>query len=136
MRKKTIIGLIGDVDAKEIVASFLEKEGFYRSKIIDKVKEVSQYLLKEHDYSEKDLEIVRQRGYNVNKLYWINLTLATVPNNKIFVVIDDIDEKDIINNVIDVYYVGESTTDNSSRNHIRQNDNLKEKLKHILPITK
>jgi len=137
MKKKTIIGLIGDDKLKSEVIEFLVKEGFWAVSIMDKVRELSKLLMKNYDYSENDLALVRLKGYSVHKLYWINLVLASVPNNKVFVVIKDIDEKDAIHNVIDIYYVGEGQYGDGTSNHvIRSSDQIEVKLKNILPSKK
>ena len=51
MKKKTIIGLIGDDKLKGEIVKFLTKEGFYVVSIMDKVRELSNLLTKNYDSS-------------------------------------------------------------------------------------
>jgi hypothetical protein len=102
MNKKTVIGLIGDKEGRDIVADLLSTKGFYRVSIDDNVKSISNLL-----NIKNDLNSIRERGYKVSRLYWINLVLSLIPDDKKLVVIDDARLEDIVEKVIKAYYIGE-----------------------------
>jgi len=102
MNKKTVIGLIGDKEGRDIVADLLSSKGFYRVSIDDNVKSISNLL-----NIKNDLDSIRERGYKVSRLYWINLVLSLIPDDKKLVVIDDARLEDIVEKVIKAYYIGE-----------------------------
>lgn len=102
MSKKTIIGLIGDKEGRDIIADILSTNGFYRVSIEDNVRAISKLL-----NIENDLNSIRERGYRVSRLYWINLVLSLIPDDKGLVVIDDARLEDIVEKVIKAYYIGE-----------------------------
>jgi len=102
MSKKTIIGLIGDKEGRDIIADILSTNGFYRVSIEDNVRAISKLL-----NIENDLSSIRERGYKVSRLYWINLVLSLIPDDKGLVVIDDARLEDIVEKVIKAYYIGE-----------------------------
>jgi len=99
--KKIIIGLLGDKGSgKTTVSAMLSEMGFHRISILSKVREIAKYLLPGDDWPEETLDQIRERGYKVNKTYWINLTLGSAPEDKDLIVIDDLKENDVISSVI------------------------------------
>lgn len=102
MSKKTVIGLIGDKEGRDIIADILSTKGFYRVSIDDNVKSIASLL-----NINNDLNSIRERGYKVSRLYWINLVLSLIPDDKKLVVIDDARLEDIVEKVIKAYYIGE-----------------------------
>ena len=102
MSKKTVIGLIGDKEGRDIIADILSTKGFYRVSIDDNVKSIASLL-----NIKNDLNSIRERGYKVSRLYWINLVLSLIPDDKKLVVIDDARLEDIVEKVIKAYYIGE-----------------------------
>ena len=102
--KKTIIGIIGEKDARlKALCEHLEKNKFKKVKIADKVKEVSRYLVR-GEVSQSALEQIRTRGYQVNKLYWVNLLLSSMKDADLNIVIEDLQEMDIVDGVMMIYY--------------------------------
>ena len=49
--------------------------GYYKVSIKSKVLEISKYLIKD-EISDEIIENIRNRGYKVNRLYWINLVFV------------------------------------------------------------
>lgn len=95
-KRKNIIGLMGNAAKRSKTADFLEKHGFYRVSIINKVKELSMYI-------KGDLNELRKKGYEVNRYYWINLLLSSIPPDITKIVIEDLEMNDVVNNVLDAY---------------------------------
>lgn len=108
---KSIVGIIGNARLSNIVASDFSQNGFFRTTIKSKVKEVANYLLPPND-SQKEFMIdsLRSRGYLVNKFYWINMLLASVAKNHEKIVIEDLKEEDATKD-IKVYRVSEHNID-------------------------
>ena len=98
---KKIIGLIGEKEDRDIVSNILINDGYYKISINERVKIVADML------DNKDLDIVRERGYKFDSRYWINLTLSIIPKDKNLIIIDDLRLEDIIENLIKVYYISE-----------------------------
>jgi hypothetical protein len=107
MKNKTIIGFIGDCNYCKKASSVLHGIGFHKVSIGKKVLEISKYIMgsKDEDLDEAFLLQVRNRGYKINRLYWINLVLASVPDDKKLVVIEDLRIEDIVKDVISPYYI-------------------------------
>ena len=106
MSKKIVIGLTGDNDTlKSKVTKTFVDIGFHKVSVSSKVKEFAKYLLPGNVFPEETLQGIRERGYNVNKCYWINLVLASVPDNKELIIIDDLQSEDIIDGVVISYEV-------------------------------
>ena len=130
---KVILGLIGEHEDVSKVTKIFVSHGFYRTTIYSKVKEIAKYLLPGNIFPDETLSEIRDRGYKVSGLYWINLVLASVPEKKDLIVIDDIDEKDVIDGIMSVYYVGgNKPSDMPSNNFISVNDEMDEKLSKII----
>ncbi len=109
MNRKLIIGLIGDdKNDRDKVAKIFSDIGFYRTSIFSKTKELAKYLLPEDILSDESINKVRKKGYNVSKCYWINLVLASIPDGKELIVIDDLQNEDFIKGVIVTYGISES----------------------------
>jgi len=109
LNKKLIIGLIGDdKNDRDKVAKIFSDIGFYRTSIFSKTKELAKYLLPEDILSDENIDKVRKKGYNVSKCYWINLVLASIPDGKELIVIDDLNYDDLIKGVIFPYGIHES----------------------------
>lgn len=107
---KKIVGFIGKeedcIKATNILVSF----GFHRVDLKNKIREFAKFWLKLEDEEIDDiiLEQIRERGYRVSKMYWINLSLSSVPENKDNIVISDLWIEDI-NNMIKPYCIGNNT---------------------------
>jgi hypothetical protein len=102
MKRKIILGIPTSLayNDKNELLDFLRKNGFNVCSISTKIKEVAKYLLKRGngDSLEEDLLAeIRRKGYIVNKLYWINLLLTSLPekDKDSHIVIDDIWEEDL-----------------------------------------
>jgi len=104
VNRKIIIGLIRN-NTEEInkVAKIFTDIGFYRTSIFAKTTEIAKYLLPGNRFPEETIDKIRSKGYNTSKCYWINLVLASVPDDKKLIIIDDIKKEDIIENVIFPY---------------------------------
>lgn len=129
---KNIVGLIGNAETCNKAAEILQGFGFYKLEISPKVKEVAKYLLKLNDeeINTEVIDQIRDRGYHVNQFYWINLTLANLPENKVRIVVPDLRVEDVIETVIAPYYLGKVE---SCPPNIRCVDsiNLKENLEKL-----
>jgi len=102
MKRKIILGIPTSLayNDKNELLDFLRNNGFNVCSISTKIKEVAKYLLKISDVDsiEEDLlSEIRRKGYIVNKLYWINLLLTSLPekDKDNHIVIDDIWEEDL-----------------------------------------
>jgi len=98
--KKNIIGVIGDKEYKDIVSDILISNGFFRIRIVDKVQAICKLL-----EMDADLNSIRERGYKIGRLYWINLLLSAIPEDKKLILIDDIRLEDIVGKIMKVYYI-------------------------------
>lgn len=113
MIRKIIIGLISsdqvncEKDINKVIKIFTDV-GFYRTSISSKTKEIAKYLLPGNIFPEETLDKIRSKGYTVSKCYWVNLVLASVPDDKNLIIIDDIRKEDIIENVIFPYILCDS----------------------------
>lgn len=103
--KKIVIGLMGDKSLRKKVAKKFVDAGFYRVSVKSKTTELAKYLLPGTIFPDETLQGIRDRGYKVSKCYWINLLLASVPESKNLIIIDDLQEKDLIEGVITPYTV-------------------------------
>ena len=109
-KTKKIIGLIGENSICKEVSNFLVNDGFYKTTIESKVLEVSKYLMRVgEEINEAFITQVRNRGYQVNRLYWINLVLTSIPEDKNLIVIEDLRIEDIINDIVSPYYIIKNT---------------------------
>jgi len=100
MKKKIILGIMSSdpYNDKDAFLSQLSHNGFSIHSISSKIKEVAKYLLKVEDVSdvsEKDIDKIRNRGYNVNKLYWVNLLLTSIMEKESNIIIKDLWEEDL-----------------------------------------
>jgi hypothetical protein len=96
------------MDDRNKVAKVFSDIGFYRTSISSKTKELAKYLLSEDILSDENVDKVREKGYNVSKCYWINLLLASMPEGKELIVIDDLNYQDLIKGVIVPYCINVS----------------------------
>jgi len=104
--KKIIIGFIGDHNSgRTTAADILKKKGFYKASINQKVEEFSKYLFPNKSNDKSVINNVRRRGIKVNKEYWLNLVLITVPDDKNLVVFDDISIDELESDKIMVYQI-------------------------------
>lgn len=102
--KKTIIGIIGEKDSRlNALCELLLKNKFKKALIANKVKEVSKYLVRGETTSDL-IEKIRERGYKVNNLYWINLLLSSMSDADSNILIEDLKETDIVDGIMMVYY--------------------------------
>ena len=107
--KKIIIGFIGDHNVgKTVAANILKRKGFYKASINTKVEEFAKHLFPDNDW-EKDRNIVlnriRRRGCEQCKEYWLNLILISVPDDKNFIVFDDLSIDEAESKKIGVYQI-------------------------------
>jgi len=107
--KKIIIGFIGDHNVgKTMAANILKRKGFYKASINDKVEEFAKHLFPDDNWN-KDRNVilnrVRRRGYVQCKEYWLNLILISVPDDKNFIVFDDLSIDEAESNKIGVYQI-------------------------------
>ena len=102
--KRIIIGVLGNESQnKKQFVSLCTSNGFHPVKISDKVKELAGYLFNHDDdfeLDDKTLNSLRDRGYKVNSMYWINLLLSSMNNDYKHVVLEDMREEDMIPGVI------------------------------------
>lgn len=106
MSKKIVIGLIGDdLALRKKVASTFVDIGFYQTSVASKTNELAKYLLPGDIFPEETIQQIRDRGYKVSDCYWINLVLASVPEDKELIIINDLQDQDIIDGVIIPYKV-------------------------------
>jgi hypothetical protein len=102
--KKTIIGIIGKKDIKlQALCDKLLHNKFKKVAIADKVREVAKYLIQD-DFDDSTLESIRDRGYKVNNLYWVNLLLSSMKDADSNILIEDLSELDIVDGIMMVYY--------------------------------
>ena len=100
MKNKIILGIRSSLpyNNKDDLLAYLKKHGFIVCAISSKIREVAKYLLKIDDGEaiQPDLLVeIRKKGYSVNKLYWINLLLTTIPEKESNIIIEDIWEEDL-----------------------------------------
>lgn len=131
---KKIVGFIGDKNTgKTLAANILEKKGFYKISISSKVKEFVGFINGKNRTDDEILRTVRNRGYLINKKYWINLVLSSIPSNIDKVVIDDLEENDIDNKAMDVYQVYRKNVSENKLPNIKMliNNDLRDFIKKI-----
>lgn len=105
---KVIIGFIGDHNAgKTCAANILEKHGFYKVSITNKVKEFISFLLKDisAEEKEKSIPIVREKGYKINSCFWLNLVLTSIDDDKDNIVFDDISMHEVKYSIVTPYQI-------------------------------
>jgi len=115
--KKIIIGFIGDHNVgKTMAANILKKRGFFKASINEKVEEFAKHLFSEEELNRDNKNVVlnrvRRRGCDQCKEYWLSLILISVPDDKNYIVFDDlsIDEAESKNiQVYQIYRPGIST---------------------------
>ena len=120
--KRNIIGVIGNDIYKDIVVNILISKGFYNVNINDKVKEIAKL------FELDNINCIRERGYKINRLYWINLALSSVAEDKKSIVISDIRLEDIIVKIMKVYYICDNFEENMPKyiETIYKNKNLED----------
>ena len=120
--KINIIGIIGEEQYKNIVIDILISKGFYKISINDKIKSVAKSLSMDNNIND-----IRERGYKINRLYWINLVLSSIDDKQKHILIDDIRLEDMISGIMKVYYIC-SNEDNMPKNinPIYKNKNLED----------
>ncbi|TRZ81788.1 hypothetical protein D4R86_02145 [bacterium] len=141
MKKKIIVGFIGEKGVGKTTASkVLISEGFYRVSLMSKIEEFANYLFSDEEIAlnkEKILNQVKQRGMATYKKYWLNLVLMAIPENKDYIVIDDLEEGDVqdcpIVKVIEIY---KTKQEGNNKDGIIINDGtlkeFKEKIKTLV----
>lgn len=109
---KKIIGFIGSIKISEELIHDLNDNGYIIVSILDTVNEIYVALCKNNkdnkdDVLNKDIimKSIRQRGYLLNKKFWINLTLSKIDKNKDKIIILDMMDEDRVNEVIKTYIV-------------------------------
>lgn len=111
---KHIIGLIGNKRNTIEILNILKNIGFLQFSILDKVKNISKFLLKKEDYNnELLLDKVRNSSYKISNSYWINLLLVTeiVNSDSNLIVIDDLTETDAVPSIIEVIRITDENID-------------------------
>ena len=108
-KAKVIIGFIGDHNVgKTFAANILRRKGFYKASISDKVIEFAKHLFPDINW-DKDRNVVlnniRRKGYSQCKEYWLNLILISVPDDKNFIVFDDLSMDEVESGKIEVYQI-------------------------------
>jgi hypothetical protein len=109
VKKKVIIGFVGDHNVgKTFAANILRRKGFYKASISDKVIEFAKHLFPDINW-DKDrnsvLNNIRRKGYAQCKEYWLNLILISVPDDKNFIVFDDLSIDEVESGKIEVYQI-------------------------------
>lgn len=113
MNKKIVIGLMGGEPlSREAVCKIFSNIGFYRTSISDKTIELAKHLLPGDIFPEETIDKIRERGYNISNYYWINLVLASIPDDKNLILIDDLRDQDIIKGVIIPYNLNKGESKN------------------------
>ena len=88
----------------------------------------------EEEITEEFIARVRNKGYQVNRLYWINLVLTSVPEDKHLIVIEDLRIEDIIKDIVVPYYLTKNNEEFDCPNDIKMIviPNSSDELKSIL----
>lgn len=136
--KKIIIGFIGDHNVGKTTASnVLRRKGFYKASINDKVEEFAKHLFPDNNW-DKDRNIVlnriRRRGCAQCKEYWLNLILISVPDDKNYIVFDDLSIDEAESDKIGVYQIirpGTSTIELPDVKTILNDGNLEDFARKI-----
>ena len=104
-----IIGFLGSENSgRTVAAKVLEKKGFYRASINSKVEEFASHLFSEEELKRERkliLNRVRERGCSVNKEYWLNLILISIPDDTTYIVFDDISMDEALNDKVAAYQI-------------------------------
>lgn len=99
MKNKIILGILANdtYNNKDAFLNGITHHGFKAYSISSKIKEFAKYLLKGDmsTISQEDIDEVRTRGYKINKLYWINLLLTSIPDEDSNIVIEDVWDSDL-----------------------------------------
>lgn len=107
--KKIIIGFIGDHNVgKTTAANILRRKGFYKASIGDKVEEFAKHLFPDNEWTKERnvvLNRIRRRGCQQCKEYWLNLILISVPDDKNFIVFDDLSVDEAESKKIGIYQI-------------------------------
>lgn len=107
--KKKIIGFLGCTESgRTTAAKILEEKGFYFASINDKVAEFASHLFSKDEIDRERNRIineVRKRGTSVNKEYWLNLILISVPDEAKYIVFDDISLDEANNDKVRAYQI-------------------------------
>ncbi|MFA7219545.1 MAG: hypothetical protein WC119_03505 [Synergistaceae bacterium] len=129
MNKKIVIGLMGGEScSRESVCKIFSNIGFYRTSISAKTIELAKHLLPGDRFPEETIDQIRERGYNVSNYYWINLVLASIPDDKNLILIDDLRDQDIIKGVIIPYSLDEGDSKNGIESINVNSKNLEEEI--------
>lgn len=107
--KKVAIGFIGDHNVgKTYAANLLEKKGFCHVSINNKVVEFANHLCSKEEIEANKFHIlnrIRRRGSEVHKEYWLNLVLISIPDDKDYIVFDDLSVDEVECNKIKTYQI-------------------------------
>lgn len=140
--KSVIIALTGARGVgKTTSAEILEKFGFHRISIMEKVEEFSKHLFSGFELDSKKDKILmemRKRGNSVNKEYWVNLVLASVDSKKKMIVIEDIEPIEISGRIKSYQIIRESVSDVfiDDIDHIYNNGTIEELEASLKKIAK
>lgn len=107
MKRKNIVAIVGERDHKlNDFISGLCKNRFKQVSINEKVAICRNYVIR--NGVGFTTEEIRQRGYKVNKLYWINMLLSSIKDDEHGLLIVDMSEMDIVDDIMKVYYSSNS----------------------------
>lgn len=141
--KKIIIGFIGDHNSgKTTAANILKKKGFFRASVNEKVEEFAHHLFSKEEMAKNKnliLNNIRRKGCAVHKEYWLNLVLISVPDNKNFIVFDDLSIDEAESGRIGVYQIyrpGVSTIELNEYETVVNSGSLKEFTEKIEDLFK
>lgn len=106
---KVIIGFIGTAESgRTTAAKMLQKKGFHFVSINEKVEEFASHLFSEDELDREHHAIINkvmQRGCSVNKEYWLNLILISVPDDAKYIVFNDISVDEANNDKVTAYQI-------------------------------
>lgn len=100
IKPKIILGILlsDPYNGKEEFLSHLGKNSFSVYSISSKIEEMAKYLLKTDnvaDITQESIDDIRKKGYAVNKLYWINLLLTSIPEKNSYIIVKDLWQEDL-----------------------------------------
>lgn len=116
---KKIIGFIGNVKLDSDLTNKILSNGYIIVSILDIVNGIFEALYK-GEVNNKDFMIVsvRERGYLLNKKFWINLTLSKINKNHNKICILNMTDDDRINGLIKTYNVNDDNVKEIVENHL------------------
>lgn len=100
MKAKIILGILSSdsYNDKDAFLSLATKSGFSIHSISTKIEEMAKYLLKStdgSDFTKDQIDGIRKKGYVINKLYWLNILLTSIPEKEDRILIEDLWQDDL-----------------------------------------